>query len=556
MNTRIFKSALVAIAACMVCASCEDEMKPSFPNPVIIESVTDVQEIITFSANMDWELSVPAGLYSYFWIDDSERGKVSKVKGGPGMHTVRIGITDEPDFDNDIRCEVTLSMGGQKSVIAEYTLRKATRDFDVYPASVDVRGFFGFLADGGIAYETEKTDAVSIAYHKNYGFSIPVKFDAGVHYDVTWPDWLEPSLLSDVAVGRRGVCSLMLKVTEGTAIPSETALEGDIIVKVRNSDEVLKTIPVTFEPVRDFVSWEGDNEILFDGKGNFSDTSREYKATLYSTEGVVVFAAARFKVAGAQGEIWIGEDVPWVTIDNSSWNSDGEFLQHYEISISMDANVDSERTADIYAVPASVAKTVSDNASVFVPATHALNSSWTDVKEEIKPYKVATLIQEFGGDLITLVLPTEGATLSEVESKYFNTNISSLPGAGEDNGEGSENVEPEDETIPKYRYLSNFSVEDLYLLNTTSKSFTVGAVGAERALAYEFISAESVDAYKFIADEKQEVLAVEFSGADVKVTIKPARAFEGFIVFQSESPYGGFVTVSALWIEYIPAKQE
>ncbi len=551
MNTRIFKTALVALSACMFFTSCEDEMKPSFPDPIVIESVTNLQESITFTANMDWELSIPVSLYSYFWIDDSERGKVSKIKGGPGTYTVTIGITDESDFDNDTYCPVTLTMGGQKRVVAEYTLLKATRDFDVYSASIDVRGFFGFADDtdgGGFIFDQNASESLSIAYHVQYGFALPVIFDPGFHYDIEWPEWVEVSLISNVALGEWKECPLIISVKDETAIPSSEALSGEIVVKVRNSSEVVKTIPVTFAPVKDFVAWEGEAEILFDGKGKFSggmsEGQSEYKANLYSTEGVVVFAAASYRKANMGGSFWVGSEVEFVTIADSGWDAQGGHLQRHELSFSMIQNPGDERTVDIYAIPASLAKKLSNNAQVFDPANHALNDNYNDVKAEIKPYKIATLIQDFGGDMMSLVSPETGVTFTEVEEKYYNPNLSpSGPSEGEDSEDGNPDI------VSKYLGLAEYSItSSMYLASLTCPEFTVSVAKLPVHLhAKKFIPGLTSDLDKFENDDK--LFNMTISGNQLTVKISSTAPVEGFVVIQDDQR----IPIGAIWIEYTPA---
>jgi len=538
MNIRLFKCTALATVIGFFAVACEDEtMQPSFPEvgPLV---VVKTEETITFVPNMDWEISVPNETISFFWIIDEEKGNVNKIKGKAGSQkvTVRIGITDEPDFNKDIRCNVTMKMGDQERVIAEYTLLKSVREFKAYPGEVDERGFIVFREEGGLEYRKESSDNIEIAYHRTYGFALPVRLSSGVNYDmIDSPDWMDVELYSKspVGLGARGDCEVLFRVKEGVELPVDEPLTGAVVFSVRkNREDILKTLNVSFKPLTGFVSWESDTEIFFDGDGVYGGGITEgqnyYAAEVYSSEGVIFFAAAEFTREGMQGTFWTGTDVDWVTISDS-WDNSGAAFQRREVTIRMTPNTGAERSADIYAIPASLAKSIAPN-RIFDTATDPLNDQYNDVKESIKPYKVATLIQDIGGALISLVSPAEGATLSQVPAEWFDPDNAAW--------------------VSKYEIaIRDFSIEKLYEIKTSVKEFdivlakTPGVIKTRRYIPG--VTSES-DTFK----EDDGTFNVTNADGTIKVVINSDKAVEGGIAFQTSD----LLPIAALWIEYTPAE--
>ena len=84
----ILRSFLTVFAAgAMMAASCEDptppepSIEPSFPSLVQKNDVQPGSELeLSFEANMDWTVTVPAEGLQWFWIKDSSF-KVDKISG-------------------------------------------------------------------------------------------------------------------------------------------------------------------------------------------------------------------------------------------------------------------------------------------------------------------------------------------------------------------------------------------------------------------------------------------------------------------------------------------
>lgn len=528
MNKIMYRTILALVATVFLMASCEDDtMTPSFPKKVENAAVQTEAETITFDANMDWELSIPMNLTGYFWFDDPDRGRVNKIQGKAGKHTVKISITDEPDFDNDIYCPVTMKMGGKEKLVAEYTLLKSVREFHVYPATVDARGFYQFLEEGGIDFSDAEVQQLSMSYHLTTGFSLPVKFEAGVNYQMTLPEWLDVELLatSERPVGKRGACQAIFRLKEGQEIPTSSALTGDIVINVNKSDEVLKTITFEFKPVKNFVSWLSESEVIFKGNGDYAsamdESQTEYSGTLYGTEGVVLFAVAEFEKPGLQLGLWAGSDLDWVTLDCSEWDASGPAIQNYTVNVSMLPNPGAPRTADVYAVPVSLA------GSNFDAATDAFNGDYSDVKEIFKPYKIMTLTQEYGGENIILV-SGDATVLTAVEKSAYT---------------------PSDDAEMDVRYeiLTEYTIQDIekgLYCAVTSSDFTVKLPQSPgNIISYRYKPDESV------SEVDDQLFTVVQTEGNVSISVNSEEPVQGVLIFQTAD----HIAIAALWIEYTPA---
>ena len=255
MKTNFWKSAAAFVVGMAAMVACQKEqLTPVFPQEVITNSdVTTTSESITFTANLDWELSVPQETIAFFWLEDESGNKLNKLSGKAGKVTVKVGITDEPDFNNDITCDVTLKMGEESKVVATYTLLKSVKEFKAFANELTNGNLAWNTEEGGFLYEEQPTTEVTLVYNETYGFVMPFKFEAGFNYDVECPEWMNvtASALSENAVGKRGVSLVEVSANLEKLTAEDTA--GDLKIKVRNSDEVVATIKVNMPSLADFI---------------------------------------------------------------------------------------------------------------------------------------------------------------------------------------------------------------------------------------------------------------------------------------------------------------
>ena len=255
MKTNFWKSAAAFVVGMAAMVACQKEqMTPVFPQEVITNSdVTTTSESITFTANLDWELSVPQETIAFFWLEDASGNKLNKLSGKAGEVTVKVGITDEPDFNNDITCNVTLKMGEESKVVATYTLLKSVKEFKAFANVLTDGNLTWNTEEGGFLYAEQPTTEVTLVYNETYGFIMPFAFEAGFNYDVDCPEWMNvtASALSENAVGKRGVSLVEVSANLEKLTAEDTA--GDLKIKVRNSDEVVATIKVNMPSLADFI---------------------------------------------------------------------------------------------------------------------------------------------------------------------------------------------------------------------------------------------------------------------------------------------------------------
>ena len=151
----IFKSFLIAAAVVAVACNPEgptDKTVPQFPESKEYNVTPGSTLDINFSANMDWELSVPESSLQWFWLQDGSF-KLYKVNGKAGDQTVTIGVSATEEFDVDRTCDVTLKMGGKEQVIAKLVRSSKDQTLTLY-AAVVADGEIQFKEDGsGYLYE-------------------------------------------------------------------------------------------------------------------------------------------------------------------------------------------------------------------------------------------------------------------------------------------------------------------------------------------------------------------------------------------------------------------
>ena len=178
---------MTLVAAVAMFASCDRKepdapvtVTPTFPDVVENYNVAPGETLtLTFEANMDWSVSVPASDLQWFWIQDASF-KVDKVSGKVAAGstesvTVVIGVSDKEEFDQNRSCDVTLTMGEESKVIAKYMRPAKNRTLAVYAAKV-ANGEF-MMSEAG-AYEYDSAEAASLDFiwsAADADFMMPVK---------------------------------------------------------------------------------------------------------------------------------------------------------------------------------------------------------------------------------------------------------------------------------------------------------------------------------------------------------------------------------------------
>ena len=507
MKTNFWKFAaafVVGIAAMVACQ--KEQMKPVFPEEVkeSVESSTTVE--LSFEANMDWVLTVPQETIAYFWLEDAEGNKLAKLEGTAGKQTVTIGISEEPNFDNDVVCNVTLTMGEQSSVIATYTLPKAQRVFNAFPCKI-TDGDLTWKEEGGLDYSNEAVTEATLVYNDVYGIVMPFIFESNFNYEVVAPEWVLVENSGEETVGNKGTCTVRVSVNYAN-VPEGTN-SAALQIKARNTETVVSTITLTLPDLSSYLNWDVLETIEFTGAGKYVGIMEQdsYTSFITTAKDVKIFAVGNKVQYGMVMGPFAGSDLTWVNISTSEWDETDGPVQTLSVSISLTANEGAAREAELYAIPASVA------GEDWNTTTSPFTSDWTAVKPEYAQYKVATIKQEAAGpvgDMVTLT-STEGAEISTLDS-----------------------------SSDYYSYLSSeFGVSAIYNIDATT-SFSV-----KTAKPFSNITRLGAD-----GQVNNDLFTVEVASEfDLNITVNSTAATSGIIIFKDES----WVNFAAIVVNYTPA---
>lgn len=264
---------MILVAAVAMFASCDrkepetpETVTPTFPAVVENYNVVPGETLtLTFEANMDWSVSVPASDLQWFWIQDASF-KVDKVSGKVASGskesvTVMIGVSDKEEFDQNRTCDVTLTMGEESKVIAKYMRPAKSRTLAVYAAKVENGGFV--MTEAG-AYEYDAAEASSLDFiwsDAEADFMMPIRVEANCEWTMEVPEWLSVQVPETTT----GVLDLVLT---GAALEAST---GKVVFKV--GETVLKEISVSVPSCSeiDVYSTQIDEagEFRFDEEGDY-----------------------------------------------------------------------------------------------------------------------------------------------------------------------------------------------------------------------------------------------------------------------------------------------
>lgn len=223
----------------------KDEVKkeePSFPALVENNDVKPGETLsVTFKPNYDWKISVPTEIRQWFWLIDGSF-KVSELSGKASGNsvTVKVGVTDNQEFDKNYSCEVTMTMDGKSKVVARYMLPAKERTLSVYAAEWEADALK--IAEDGTSYvySSAEADALELKWSESDAdFRAPVKVDANCEWSVELPEWASVN----VPESTTGTIDV---VFTGESLEGAT---GEVVFKA--GDEVLKTMSVTIPACND-----------------------------------------------------------------------------------------------------------------------------------------------------------------------------------------------------------------------------------------------------------------------------------------------------------------
>lgn len=264
-TTYTFTKLFLLVAILFAAVSCSENEKevvvePEFPEEEVVSSVTPNGEtILTFSANMNWEVTSSA-----IWCKFAN-GSTS-IKGEAGDISLPLTITEDAWSVEESVVEITLKMGGEEKVIAKYTRAGKT------PVITN--------ADGE---EYGEENPIVLTYTNN-GVSGSFNFVANYDWEIkeeNLPSWLKVSENGSQMGGNAG--ESVLVTFEVAKNFWANAQNGNVVIKAKNSD-VSVSIPASFDGIPEgVIAIDGINGTAFwwtiseDGKNLWKDGAESEK---------------------------------------------------------------------------------------------------------------------------------------------------------------------------------------------------------------------------------------------------------------------------------------
>lgn len=468
MKTNLWKMASVLmLGLAMTFVSCEKEKEgpegtdpvektPEFPEKVIktLEDGADFE--LTVNPNMDWEVAL-SGDTDWFKLKyNGEPVPSASGKAGEVKFTVTSNA-DEADFDEH-RSSLSMKMGGEEKVIAEFVRNGKERVFSAYPVNI-VDGEFEYGDEGYVFSENESTDFAMSYVRSQFQTYIKVVANFGWRLKEA-PEWAESVESSEgryVVASEANVPGVICLRGNNPKYPLGGA-EGNLVFVVDDgsAEPVEKEIKLSLPKVEEvFVAslqpsarFNKDGEYYIEMTGEYQN--RPFTGSVTGVEGVKVYAvdSEKFYLVGSSNPKDYIMD--WVNI--SLTDSDEEnVLKDYSVSISVNANTTGEnRSADIFVIPGTVE--LSD------PESQIMNDDFDGYREEFLQYRYSAISQEGGngGELGDGLVSADNNVLASSGAKLEALDPSTdwLPSVEEIFGVGTENYYQLTVTKPEGLYSS------------------------------------------------------------------------------------------------------
>ena len=264
-TTYTFTKLFLLVAIFFAAVSCSENEKevvvePEFPEEEVVSSVTPNGEtVLTFSANMNWEVTSSA-----IWCKFAN-GSTS-MKGEAGDISLSLTITEDAWSVEESVVEITLKMGSEEKVIARYTRAGKA------PVITNAEG-----------EEYGEENPIALAYTNN-GVSGSFSFIANYDWEIkdeNLPEWLKISENNSQMGGNAG--ESVLVTFEVAKNFWANAQDGNVVIKAKKSD-VSVSIPVSFNGIPEgVIAVDGINGTAFwwkisaDGKNLWKDGAESEK---------------------------------------------------------------------------------------------------------------------------------------------------------------------------------------------------------------------------------------------------------------------------------------
>ena len=347
-----FIAAAFAVTACQPDNPVEDQ-KAEFPEAKEYNVAAGSTLDLSFTANQDWEITVPQNSIQWFWIQDGSF-KLYKLTGKAGDQVITIGVSATEEFDVDRTCEVTLTMGGESKVIATLVRSAKEKTLALYSAVV-ADGEIQFKEDGsGYLYNETEAQSLELVWTGS-DFRLPVRIEANHNWTVKTPQW------ASIDVPEIGTGENMLNIM---GVPSEYPLDpASGKVQFLAGDKVIKEYAISIPGCKDIFSYKMDmsiSELEFNYAGQFRVTTGfiEGPATGYISGAQDARVLAVTKDDGTYSP-----DAPsWLTLSVGDYDTTegAEVLQERSFSVSASLNEGDNRYAALFFLPPTVTVAASE----------------------------------------------------------------------------------------------------------------------------------------------------------------------------------------------------
>lgn len=408
MKTNFWKFAaafVVGLAAVVACDKPEPEpvvVEPIFPETVLEENVEAGATVeVSFEANLDWELSIPAAEQNKYWLDDAGV-PASKVSGKAGAQTVSVVFSEDVYYDTNVLCEVTLTMGGKSQVIAKLTRLAINRTLTVFVAEENEWG--------GYKNSYTTTAATALAFKEFRGYSeytLPVQVVANYDWNLVLPAWCKGEI--KVAAGETAPETLSGQAGKVVEVVLTAVLSNDVkagaadkvkFLDATATDQAVE-LELTLPAFENRVEWDGADAFNLDDKGASTLPAMGY---VLAMDGFVVRALEY------DGTFHGLEYASWVTANVVSEAEATEaLLKNTAIQFSVSENTGKERCADLFIFPASL--------KGITPDLLCVSDETCSIKDEYKKYHIGRLTQ--AGAPQPFIVPVEAPDFLEYEGVFF-----------------------------------------------------------------------------------------------------------------------------------------
>ena len=350
MKTNFWKSAAAFVVGMAAMVACEETpiepevVDPVFPSEVTEKNVEAGETVeLQFTANLDWELSIPATEQNKYWLDDAGM-PASKVSGKAGDQTVSVVFSEDEYYDANVLCEVTLTMGGESKVIAKLTRLAINRSLEVYVAETSEWGFKN-------TYGTEKATALALTtFEGDVTYTLPIQVVANYDWSLALPEWCAGEIKGAESLSGKAGQAVEILLTGALAENVKNGAEG--VAKFIDATDNTQSmdLPLTFPAFADRIEWSEPASMEFDHSGTSTMPAIGY---VLAMDGYVV------RALGWNGQWHDTAYANWVTITTDD-ASEG-LLKSASVTFSVSANEGGDRAADIFVFPASMANTKAED---------------------------------------------------------------------------------------------------------------------------------------------------------------------------------------------------